>query len=185
MYATPSFFNSTPMGRLINRFSVDTNTIDDSLPFIFNIALAQAASLLGSFFVLGVSSPQTVVLLLVPLPVVYYRLQKRYRCSSRELRRLDAVTQSPLFTHLSESIDDVGSIVIRAMGARARFERTATALLHTNQEASFASSAASQWLSFRLQVLGCMVVSCVGVSSVLLVQLKVLSNYRTQYSVQY
>lgn len=44
------FFDVTPLGRLLNRFSSDTYTIDDSLPFILNILLAQLAGLIGKFF---------------------------------------------------------------------------------------------------------------------------------------
>lgn len=47
-----SFFDITPVGRILNRFSSDTNTIDDSLPFILNILLAQLASLIGTHSIL-------------------------------------------------------------------------------------------------------------------------------------
>jgi ATP-binding cassette subfamily C (CFTR/MRP) protein 10 len=173
-HRTPLFV-CAPLCRIVNRFSVDTNTIDDSLPFIFNVALANVAALTGSFVVLGASSPQTIAIFL-PLIVVYWRLQKHYRASSRELRRLDAVTQSPLFTHLHRSIDATGSAVVRAMGMRTRFEAIAVSLLDANQHASFASNASSQWLSLRLQLLGCVVVTCVGASAVLFVQLGIGSS---------
>jgi ATP-binding cassette, subfamily C (CFTR/MRP), member 10 len=41
------FFDITPLGRILNRFSSDTYTIDDSLPFILNILLAQLFGLIG------------------------------------------------------------------------------------------------------------------------------------------
>lgn len=48
------FFDVSPLGRILNRFSSDTYTIDDSLPFIMNILLAQFFGLLGNckFFLL-------------------------------------------------------------------------------------------------------------------------------------
>lgn len=58
----------------MNRFSSDTATADDSLPFIANILLANAASLLGVLAVLAYSQP-VILLLLLPLATVYYFLQ--------------------------------------------------------------------------------------------------------------
>lgn len=105
------------MGRVLNRFSSDVACVDDSLPFILNILLANAAGLLGLLAVLGSGLPW-LLLLLPPLSVIYYRVQRHYRASSRELRRLGSLTLSPLYTHLADTL--AGLPVLRACGATDR-----------------------------------------------------------------
>ena len=115
--APVTFFDSTPTGRVLNRFSSDVACADDSLPFILNILLANAAGLLGLLAVLGFGLPW-LLLLLPPLSVIYYRVQRHYRASSRELRRLGSLTLSPLYTHLADTL--TGLPVLRAAGATYR-----------------------------------------------------------------
>lgn len=105
------------MGRVLNRFSSDVACVDDSLPFILNILLANTAGLLGLLAVLGSGLPW-LLLLLPPLSVIYYRVQRHYRASSRELRRLGSLTLSPLYTHLADTL--AGLPVLRASGATDR-----------------------------------------------------------------
>ena len=112
--APVTFFDSTPVGRVLNRLSSDVACVDDSLPFILNILLANAAGLLGLLAVLGFGLPW-LLLLLPPLSLIYYRVQRRYRASSRELRRLGSLTLSPLYTHLADTL--AGLPVLRATGA--------------------------------------------------------------------
>lgn len=116
--APVTFFDSTPTGRVLNRFSSDVACADDSLPFILNILLANAAGLLGLLAVLGFGLPW-LLLLLPPLSVIYYRVQSHYRASSRELRRLGSLTLSPLYTHLADTL--AGLPVLRAAGATYRY----------------------------------------------------------------
>jgi ATP-binding cassette, subfamily C (CFTR/MRP), member 10 len=136
-------------GRHLNRFSQDTLTVDESLPFMFNIFLAQSAALLGTVVVLVRVAPWTLALLLGLAPL-YYRLQYFYRASSRELKRLESVSRSPLFAHFAETLD--GAATIRAFGAREAFMYTSVDLLDHMQRVSLISNAASQWLTLRLQV---------------------------------
>ncbi|PNG64425.1 ABC transporter C family member 13, partial [Tetrabaena socialis] len=65
-----SFFDSVPHGRILNRFSSDVSAVDDSLPFIANIALANIASLAGLLAVLCYAAPPLLPLLL-PLALAY------------------------------------------------------------------------------------------------------------------
>ncbi|XP_023368668.1 multidrug resistance-associated protein 7 isoform X2 [Otolemur garnettii] len=154
-----TFFDATPTGRVLNRFSSDVACVDDSLPFILNILLANTAGLLGLLAVLGFGLPW-LLLLLPPLSVIYYRVQCHYRASSRELRRLGSLTLSPLYTHLADTL--AGLPVLRATGATYRFEEENQRLLELNQRCQFAASAAMQWLDIRLQLIGAAVVSAVA-----------------------
>ncbi|XP_011927378.1 PREDICTED: multidrug resistance-associated protein 7 isoform X1 [Cercocebus atys] len=159
LMAPVTFFNATPTGRILNRFSSDVACVDDSLPFILNILLANAAGLLGLLAVLGSGLPW-LLLLLPPLSIIYYHMQRHYRASSRELRRLGSLSLSPLYTHLADTL--AGLSVLRATGATYRFEEENQRLLELNQRCQFATSATMQWLDIRLQLMGAAVVSAIA-----------------------
>ncbi|PNI77423.1 ABCC10 isoform 8 [Pan troglodytes] len=159
LMAPVTFFNATPTGRILNRFSSDVACADDSLPFILNILLANAAGLLGLLAVLGSGLPW-LLLLLPPLSIMYYHVQRHYRASSRELRRLGSLTLSPLYSHLADTL--AGLSVLRATGATYRFEEENLRLLELNQRCQFATSATVQWLDIRLQLMGAAVVSAIA-----------------------
>lgn len=113
-----AFFDRAPIGTVINRFGKDTNTIDDSLPFILNILLAQTVLLLGSVMVMIYTNPM-ILLLVAIVSYLYYHLQSFYRETSRELRRLESVYRSPIYTLFSESIS--GAVVLRALYSSAKW----------------------------------------------------------------
>ncbi|XP_007934499.1 ATP-binding cassette sub-family C member 10 [Orycteropus afer afer] len=159
LMAPVTFFDSTPTGRVLNRFSSDVACADDSLPFLLNIFLANAVGLLGLLAVLSAGLPW-LLLLLPPLGIMYYRVQRHYRASSRELRRLVSLTLSPLYTHLADTL--AGLPVLRAAGATYRFEEESQQLLELNQRCQFAASATMQWLDIRLQLTGAAVVSAIA-----------------------
>ena len=103
LHTSQIFFDHTPAGRITNRFGKDTNCIDDQLPFIVNIVLAQCFSLLGSCFTI-IYSCAFMILILLLVFYIYYYLQEFYRNSSRELKRLDSTSKSPIYTLLSECL---------------------------------------------------------------------------------
>ena len=157
------FFDATPIGRIVNRFSSDTYAIDDSLPFILNIFLAQLFGVVGPIIVCLYSVPW-LILLLVPLTFVYYDVQKKYRPTSRDLKRIGSVSLSPVYVHLSETVS--GLVTIRAMKATSRFKRENEFWLEANQRAQYSGVAAAQWLDIRLQLIGCGVVAGVALLSI-------------------
>ncbi|KAK7930093.1 hypothetical protein WMY93_006488 [Mugilogobius chulae] len=162
--ATVSFFDTTPLGRILNRFSSDVYSIDDSLPFILNIFLANVFSMAGILVVMSFGLPW-ILLPLVPLAAVYYRVQSFYRHTSRELKRLCSLTLSPLYSHFSETI--TGLATIRASRSSARFQEENARRLEQNLRCRFVSSAATQWLIVRLQFIGVAVVTGLAVISVI------------------
>ncbi|KAL3511976.1 hypothetical protein ACH5RR_024693 [Cinchona calisaya] len=162
--ASVSFFDQTPSGRILNRFSSDLYTIDDSLPFILNILLANFVGLMGIAIVL---SYVQVVFLLVLLPFwyIYSKLQFYYRSTSRELRRLDSVSRSPIYASFTETLD--GASTIRAFSSEDFFLFGFTQHLTLYQRTSYSEVTASLWLSLRLQLLAAFVVSFVAVMAVI------------------
>ena len=112
-----TFFDTTPLGRVLNRFSSDMYSADDSLPFVLNILLANVFGLLGMLVVMTYGLPW-LLLPLLPLGALYYRTQRFYRHSSRELKRLCSLTLSPVYSHFSETL--AGLSTVRASGSAAR-----------------------------------------------------------------
>eukprot|EP00736_Rhodelphis_marinus_P010078 Rmarinus@m.20889 len=156
------FFQHTPVGRILNRFSADQFTVDDTLPFILNIFLANLFGALGSLVIVCHALPYLIGLIL-PLSMVYYATQDYYRHTSREVKRLESASRAPVFTHISNTRE--GLCTIRAFGPaqEERFRKLFRQRLDANQRTAFAGVAVSHWLSLRMQCLGACVVA--GVAS--------------------
>uniref|UniRef100_A0A8C6V259 ATP-binding cassette sub-family C member 10 n=1 Tax=Naja naja TaxID=35670 RepID=A0A8C6V259_NAJNA len=159
MKATMTFFDTTPTGRILNRFSSDLYCVDDSLPFILNIFLANIFGLLGMLVMITYGLPW-IGLVLLPLVAIYYSIQLYYRRTSRELKRLYSLTLSPIYTHFSETL--TGLSTIRATRVTGRFETENQERLELNQRCGFASNTAMQWLDIRLQMIGVAVVTAIA-----------------------
>ncbi|KAL3266128.1 hypothetical protein HHI36_010314 [Cryptolaemus montrouzieri] len=163
--ANITFFDISPVGRILNRFSSDTYTVDDSLPFIMNILLAQFFGLLGTMVITIYGLPW-ICIVLVPLIPVYHWLQHTYRLTSRELKRISSTSLSPVYSHFNETIQ--GLTTIRAMRASKRFRRENETYVEENIKAQFSSQAAARWLGLRLQFIGVAMVT--GVSFIAVIQ---------------
>ncbi|XP_054720748.1 ATP-binding cassette sub-family C member 10-like [Uloborus diversus] len=157
--ATMCFFDTTPLGRIINRFSSDIYCVDDTLPFQLNILLAQVFSLIGSLVITCYGLPWILILFSI-LTVIYFKIQKYYRHTSRELKRLSSISLSPIYAHFSETLN--GHSTIRAMSGTARFQRENMVCVDSNIRAVLSTAAASQWLNLRLQFIGVIIVTGVA-----------------------
>jgi len=152
--APPGLWDARPAAQLLNRASRDQYMVDESLPFQANILLAQAAGLIGSLAVIAYASAGLFLLAVPAVAAAYACLQRRYRRSSRELRRLDSVARSPLYAHFASCAS--GADVLRAAGPAAIAEEAGRCdrMLDESTRAWVASNVASQWLSLRLQGIG-------------------------------
>jgi len=115
-----SFFETTPLGRIMNRFSKDIDTIDNTVSDALRMFLLQSANITGSFVLIATVIPWFLVAVGAVM-MVYYALGLYYRASARELKRLDAILRSSLYAHFSESL--TGLATIRAYGETERFRR--------------------------------------------------------------
>lgn len=158
-----SFFDSTPVGQILNRLSGDTYAVDESLPFILNLFLRDLADITGALVILFYGN-KLVLLLLIPLSAIYYRLQSDYRPTSRHVRRLDAVTQSPILTMFTETLE--GLPVIRAMHLQQEYVFAYGSKLNRSQRTSFLGANTGAWFGIRLDMLGVCVTSFVAIFAV-------------------
>jgi ABC-type multidrug transport system fused ATPase/permease subunit len=112
------FYESTALGVLTNRFSKDLETMDSSLPDDLGRSLMYGLGIVTT--IASISSIAPIFLLgFAFLTVLYWYYGSRYSRTARELRRLDSVSKTPIFSIYSETIS--GGITIRAFGASSDF----------------------------------------------------------------
>lgn len=154
--APPSFFDTTPLGRITNRLSRDTTVVDTLL----NQTVMQLATRFASMFaVLAVIAAVTRGVFAAALLVLAYafvRVQQFYRPASRELNRLVNVARSPVFSGLAETVDGVSTV--RAYGATGRFAAEMHERCRHHDRPFWMSNLINRWLGVRLDSLGAAVV---------------------------
>ncbi|KAM8869402.1 multidrug resistance-associated protein 1-like isoform 3-T3 [Spinachia spinachia] len=158
-----SFFEATPSGNLLNCFSKEVDAIDCMIPEGLKTMLGYLFKLLEVCVILLLATPLTGLVLL-PLTCVYAFIQSFYVASSCQLRRLEAVSREPLYSHLNETVQ--GAAVVRAFGDQCRFVVEADRHVDHNQEAYFPRFVATRWLAVNLEFLGNLLVLAASVLSV-------------------
>ncbi|CAG5119030.1 unnamed protein product [Candidula unifasciata] len=151
LHAPMSFFDTTPMGRIINRFSKDLDDVDNEIPMTFIMWMDCVFFVASTIIVISYSTPIFLAFLL-PIGVLYYFVQRFYIATSRQLKRLGSKTRSPIFNHFSETL--TGASVIRAFDAQSRFVRDSEARVDANQIFMFTNYTCNRWLGFRLESVG-------------------------------
>ncbi len=117
MRSPMSFFDTTPNGRVVNRFSADVNTIDQTIPNQINDMLWCLFDVVAVIVVICVAIPFFAIVV-IPMFVIYYFVQKYYISTSRQLKRLESIAKSPIFAHFSETVQGAPSIRAYKEGAR-------------------------------------------------------------------
>ena len=161
--APMNFFEGTPVGRILNRFSRDMEAIDQQIPRSLHEAFACVFTILTTIIVIVSVSPYALVVVL-PIAIAYWRIQRRFRPASREGQRLDSVTRSPLFALFSQSL--AGVPVIRAYDAVQRFEHELMRSLVTNSRSFYTIVSANRWLGTRIETLGAAIVASAALAAV-------------------
>ena len=106
------FFDSNPVGRIMNRFSKDVGCMDEMLPKFFLMAIQLDLLVLTSVLVPTVANPW-LLFVVVPVTVVIVYISRYYLKTSRELKRLESICRSPVFSHISETLDGLDTIRTR------------------------------------------------------------------------
>ncbi|KAL7594309.1 hypothetical protein Lser_V15G30327 [Lactuca serriola] len=166
LYRAPmSFYDSTPVGRIISRVSSDLSIVDLELATKLTFTVGTT---MNTYFSLGILAVLTWPILVIIIPTVYVTilLQKFYYASANELMRLDGTSKSLVTSHLAQSI--AGVVTIRAFGEEDRFFVEHLNLIDNNASPFFHSFSANEWLIQRLEMLCALVVSSFALAITLL-----------------
>ncbi|KAF9361927.1 Canalicular multispecific organic anion transporter 2, partial [Mortierella sp. AD094] len=147
-----SFFDTTPMGRIVNRFSSDINSIDAQLPERSRYLLSFTSIIGGTLFVIAYSTPIFLVVI-PPLIATYFWIQHYFIKSSSSLKRLNSVAKSPLYQHFSETLTGVSTIRVMK-GLREQFILENEVRGDIIIDRFYAYNLDNRWLQIRLESLG-------------------------------
>ncbi|KAJ9099303.1 hypothetical protein QFC21_004184 [Naganishia friedmannii] len=163
MRSPMSFFETVPMGRVLNIFTRDIFVIDEVLVRVFSAFFRTMASVIGTLAVIAFGAP-VVLLMVIPLGFAYRVIMRYYLATSRELKRLDAVSRSPVFAWFSETLSGVSTI--RAYGQQERFIANNEARLDRNMACYMPAQSVNRWLAVRLESLGSCLMYAAALTSV-------------------
>ncbi|KAG6604625.1 ATP-binding Cassette (ABC) Superfamily [Phytophthora cinnamomi] len=156
---TMRFFDTTPVGRILNRFSNDMNTIDQKL----NTAIVQFITMLLallSMLAIQSSTAPILLILLIPVFICYAAYQRFYGKSCRELQRLDNISKSPVYAHFTQTLN--GLVTIRTFEMVEQSLHTQALKINENTKAFLLLNLINRWLGVRLEFLGAVITFAVA-----------------------
>nr|KJB47930.1 hypothetical protein B456_008G047400 [Gossypium raimondii] len=145
------FFQTNPTGRVINRFSRDLGDIDRNVANFMNMFMNQLWQLLSTFALIGIVSIFSLWAIM-PLLILFYAAYLYYQSTSREVKRLDSITRSPIYAQFGEALNGLSSI--RAYKAYERVANVNGKSMDNNIRFTLANSSSNRWLTIRLETLG-------------------------------
>ncbi|KMT05991.1 hypothetical protein BVRB_7g164780 [Beta vulgaris subsp. vulgaris] len=181
LHAPMSFFDTTPSGRILSRVSSDQTNVDVFVPLFMNLALAMYMTLL-SIIIVTCQYAWPTVFLLIPLGWLNMWYRDYYLATSRELTRLDSITKAPVIHHFSESI--LGFMTIRCFGKQEEFIRENVNRVNINLRMDFHNNGSNEWLGFRLELLGSLLL-CTSTLFMILLPRNVIKPENVGFSLSY
>ncbi|XP_062185916.1 ABC transporter C family member 2-like isoform X2 [Phragmites australis] len=145
------FFHTNPLGRIINRFSKDLGDIDRNVAVFVNMFMAQISQLLSTFVLIGFVSTMSLWAIM-PLLILFYAAYLYYQATSREVKRLDSITRSPVYAQFAEVLN--GLSTIRAYKAYDRMANINGRSMDNNIRFTLVNMSSNRWLAIRLETLG-------------------------------
>ncbi|KAJ1558710.1 hypothetical protein HK096_006749, partial [Nowakowskiella sp. JEL0078] len=158
------FFEKTPTGRIINRFSRDIQVVDQDVQWGFMGVARCIVQLVVTVFIITSVVPSFLLFLPILLWIFSF-VSNSYLNVSRELKRLESVSKSPIYSLFSEILNGVSTI--RSYGQEERFEKLNNEKLNLNHRAYFYLSMSGRWLGFRMSMITSAITLVTGIGLVL------------------
>ncbi|KAL5561473.1 hypothetical protein UlMin_031220 [Ulmus minor] len=181
LHAPMAFFDTTPSGRILSRASTDQTNVDLFLPFFVSLTVAMYMTLL-SIFIITCQYSWPTIFLIIPLAWLNFWYRGYYLASSRELTRLDSITKAPVIHHFSESIS--GVMTIRSFRKQEKFCQENVRKVNANLRMDFHNNGSNEWLGFRLELLGS-VILCMSTLFMILLPSSIIKPENVGLSLSY
>ncbi|KAJ7598846.1 multidrug resistance-associated ABC transporter [Mycena floridula] len=159
------FHDSISRGRLLNRFGKDFDIIDSSLADNFGRSVTNGLAAITTLVTVSVVGGWEFLVAVIILLILYYKVAMVYGQIARDIRRLDAVTRSPVYSIYEEIIS--GQTLLRAFGAGSYFLRDMMRRVDINQNPMYWFWGVNRWLSVRFNILSAVVVAATALAAVL------------------
>lgn len=160
LHTPMSFMDTTPLGRILNRFTKDTDSLDNELTDNLRLVLSQIGSISGVIIMCIVYLPWFAIA--VPFLIFFFILiTDHYQSSGREIKRLEAVQRSFVYNNFNEVL--TGMETIKAYRSGERFLAKTDFLINKMNEAGYLSIAVQRWVAILLD--------CVAVAFALIITL--------------
>jgi len=162
MFSPMSWFDSTPVGRITNRFGKDVDVVDNQLSDALRMFISTLSNVFGAAILITILTKYFIIPMVFIL-VLYYLGNLFYRASARECKRLDSVLRSSLYSHFAETLS--GLATIRAYGKIPSFLSENYKRMDYENRALFLTTTNQRWLGVRLDLLGGMLTFIVALLS--------------------
>ncbi|XP_053373937.1 ATP-binding cassette sub-family C member 3-like [Mercenaria mercenaria] len=158
-----SFFDTTPNGRIMNRFSSDVDIIDTKLPNNFRLFSLMTFSVLAILVVISILTPVFIAIMVVA-GIIYALLVRYFLPTVRLMRRHESVRRSPIYNHFSETL--TGSMVIRAYKCGQRFAEEFRRRIDDNMKYYYASVICTRWIGIRVETISNVIILVTNIMTI-------------------
>lgn len=160
-----SFFETQPLGRIMNRFTTDVSDVDQNVGMTVFLLFYRTLFVIIALIMVLVTTP-FVIAAAIPLTFLYFYFQRYYMAASRQLKRISTTTTSPVMANFEESMKGIS--VINAFQLDKRFVFKNDRLADYNFNSKFVSESVDRWLSLRLNFVGSIMIAVAGLCGVYL-----------------
>ncbi|CCH46807.1 Multidrug resistance-associated protein 1 [Wickerhamomyces ciferrii] len=150
LHSPMSFIDTTPVGRIINRFSKDTNSLDNEIGMQLKLFVYYSSSIIGILIMCIIYLPWFAIA--VPFLIIFFLcITNFYQASSREVKRLEAINRSFVYNNFNEVMN--GMNTIKSYGAQSRFIAKNDLLNDHLNEVYFVVVANQRWIAVSLDIM--------------------------------